>query len=65
VTTVFEATTADPRLIGLRARAGAAVDELTSYLDNRDHDEDCVLRCLVQNCDDQHGCPRCQEEVQS
>ena len=32
---------------------------LSTILDTEDHDEECVMRCLRRECDDDHHCQVC------
>lgn len=46
----------------LRTKAWQAYDQLTSALDEDDHDFDCVLRCMDDTCEQTHSCTVCRED---
>lgn len=46
----------------LREKADTAAGKLYTALDEDGHDEDCVLRCLVDDCRQEHSCDVCRED---
>lgn len=45
-----------------RAKAATYYDTLMDELDHDGHDEDCVLRCLLKECEQTHSCDQCRED---